>query len=82
MQKMLSNCLSDLSERDETLRKLKGLYMKSIVEASELKAQLSEARISLQNVQSEYYSENKPHTESGGSQSEPAIRLVIDEVGG
>ena len=80
MQRMLNNCLSELSERDETLRKLKGLYMKSIVEASELKAQLSEARISLQNVQSEYYSENKPPTESGGSQSEPAIRLIIDEV--
>ena len=81
LQRMLSNCLSDLSERDETLRKLKGLYMKSIVEASELKTQLSEARKSLQNVQSEYYSENKPPTESSSSQSEPAIRLIIDEVG-
>lgn len=76
LQRMLSSCLSDLSERDETLRKLKGLYMKSIVEASELKTQLSEARKSLQNVQSEYYSENKSPTES-----EPAIRLIIDEVG-
>ena len=75
MQRMLSNCLSDLSERDETLRKLKGLYMKSIVEASELKAQLSEVRRTVQNAQSQHYSENKCTTES-----EPTIRLIIDEV--
>lgn len=84
LQRMLSNCLSDLSERDETLRKLKGLYMKSIVEASELKAQLSEARKSLQKVQSEYYSENKSSPSNVNNPDpgpEPAIRLIIDEVG-
>ena len=84
LQRMLSNCLSDLSERDETLRKLKGLYMKSIVEASELKAQLSEARKSLQNVQSEYYSEIKSSPSNVNNPDpvpEPAIRLIIDEVG-
>ncbi len=82
LQRMLSNCLSDLSERDETLRKLKGLYMKSIVEASELKTQLSEVRKNLQSVQSEHYSENKTslNVNISNSGSEPAIRLIIDEA--
>jgi hypothetical protein len=82
LQRMLSNCLSDLSERDETLRKLKGLYMKSIVEASELKTQLSEVRKNLQSVQSEHYSENKTslNVNISDSGSEPAIRLIIDEA--
>lgn len=81
LQRMLSNCLSDLSERDETLRKLKGLYMKSIVEASELKTQLSEARKSLQSVQSEQYSDIKPSSSKSNTSDEPAIRLIIDEAG-
>lgn len=83
-QRMLSNCLSDLSERDETLRKLKGLYMKSIVEASELKAQLSEVRRTVQTAQSEYYSKitvSPSSANNSDSGSEPAIRLIIDEAG-
>jgi hypothetical protein len=58
--------------------------MKSIVEASELKSQLSEARKSLQNAQSEYYSEIKSSPSNVNNPDpvhEPAIRLIIDEVG-
>jgi len=84
IQKMLSNCLSDLSERDETLRKLKGLYMKSIVEVSELKSQLSEMKRNIQTTQSKHYSENKSSpskVNNPESYPEPAIRLIIDEAG-
>jgi hypothetical protein len=55
--------------------------MKSIVESSELKTQLSEARKSLQSVQSEQYSDNKPSSSKSNTSDEPAIRLIIDEAG-
>jgi len=70
IQKMLSNCLSELSEKDETLKKLKGLYMKSIVEVSELKRQLSEMKRTNQPTQIE--------NQSNQSSSDP-IRLIIEE---
>jgi hypothetical protein len=70
IQKMLSNCLSELSEKDETLKKLKGLYMKSIVEVSELKRQLSEMKRTNQPMQIE--------NQDNQSSSDP-IRLIIEE---
>ena len=70
IQKMLSNCLSELSEKDETLKKLKGLYMKSIVEVSELKRQLSEMKRTNQPTQIE--------NQDNQSSSDP-IRLIIEE---
>jgi hypothetical protein len=78
LQKMLSNCLSDLSERDETLRKLKGLYMKSIVEASELKTQISELKRNVQPTQQFQHKNQDIELSAPLTGSEP-IRLIIEE---
>jgi uncharacterized coiled-coil protein SlyX len=48
----LSACSSDLNARDETIKKLKALYMKSLVDASDLKTQLAELRKQFQDSQS------------------------------
>lgn len=52
---LLESCMSELSERDETLKKLKGLYMKSIVESGELKTQLGEMRQLIQELQTQLF---------------------------
>ena len=54
---VLSNCLSDMNDRDETIKKLKGLYMKSLSNASDLKTQLSEMRKQFQDLQTTRYAE-------------------------
>jgi len=52
---LLESCMSELSDRDETLKKLKGLYMKSIVESGELKTQLGEMRHLIQELQTQLF---------------------------
>ena len=52
---LLETCMSELSDRDETLKKLKGLYMKSIVESGELKTQLGEMRHLIQELQTQIF---------------------------
>jgi hypothetical protein len=52
---LLESCMSELSERDETLKKLKGLYMKSIVECGELKTELGEMRQLIQELQTQLF---------------------------
>ena len=64
---LLTACLSDLSERDETIKKLKSLYMKTIIENGELKTQLTQMRV-----------ENNTEEREEQRQS---IHLHIDEVG-
>ena len=75
LQQMLSTCLSDLRERDETLQKLKGLYMKSIVEVGELKTQISDMRHLVQNAQSQHYASTFVK-----SVNEPANTVVSDDI--
>ena len=53
----LSACLSDLNARDETIKKLKSLYMKSLVDANDLKTELAELRKNFQDLQTRQYSE-------------------------
>ena len=48
---LLTACLSDLSERDETIKKLKSLYMKSIIENGELKTQIAQMRAAMHEMQ-------------------------------
>jgi hypothetical protein len=52
---LLESCMSELSDRDETIKKLKGLYMKSIVESGELKTQLGEMRQLIQDLQTKLF---------------------------
>ena len=52
---LFESCMSDLSDRDETIKKLKGLYMKSIVESGELKTQLGEMRQLIQDLQTQIF---------------------------
>ena len=52
---LFESCMSDLSDRDETIKKLKGLYMKSIVESGELKTQLGEMRQLIQDLQTKLF---------------------------
>ena len=47
--------MTKLSDRDDTLKKLKGLYMKSIVESGELKNQLGEMRQLIQELQTQIF---------------------------
>ena len=58
----LSACSSDLHARDETIKKLKGLYMKSLVDASDLKTQLAELRKQFQDLQSTRFSDQMHRT--------------------
>lgn len=51
----LIECMTKLSDRDDTLKKLKGLYMKSIVESGELKNQLGEMRQLIQELQTQIF---------------------------
>ena len=53
----LSACLSDLNNRDETIKKLKGLYAKSLSDASDLKMQLAEMRKTVQDMQTTRHNE-------------------------
>ena len=53
----LSACLCDLHDRDETIKKLKGLYLKSLIDSNELRTQITDLRNQLQEIQSVRYSE-------------------------
>ena len=67
---LLESCMSELSDRDETIKKLKGLYMKSIVESGELKTQLGEMHQLIQDLQTKLFhshtnqNETKPQTQT------------------
>jgi hypothetical protein len=72
---LLETCMSELSDRDETIKKLKGLYMKSIVESGELKIKLGEMRQQIQELQTQIF-----HFRSEGPEGREAnIKLHIDE---
>ena len=61
---LVETCLSQLSDRDETIKKLKGLYMKSIVEAGELKTKLVEMRQQIQELQTQLFHFRSNHVHS------------------
>ena len=59
----LSECLSDLNARDETIKKLKGLYTKSLSDAGDLKIQLAEMRKTVQDLQTNRHIESNVRNE-------------------
>lgn len=73
---LLETCMSELSDRDETIKKLKGLYMKSIVESGELKTKLGEMRHQIQELQIQlfHFRSNCPEGPEANN-----IKLHIDE---
>lgn len=78
---LLELCMSDLSDRDETIKKLKGLYMKSIVESGELKTQLGELRKQVQELQTQlfYFRTTGSSESSESSEDTHHIKLHINE---
>jgi hypothetical protein len=78
---IIEQCLKDITERDDKLKKTKALYIKSIGETSDLKRQLNELRCQIQEIQGaavkSRHSESEVECISGKS-SDP-IRLIIDE---
>jgi hypothetical protein len=80
---IIEQCLKDITERDDKLKKTKALYIKSIGETSDLKRQMNELRCQIQEIQGAAVKSR--HSGSGsevecisGKSSDP-IRLIIDE---
>jgi hypothetical protein len=71
----LTECISKLNERDETIKKLKGLYMKNIVESAELKSHIGEMRQQLQDLQAELY---RFRTRESNANENGNIKLYIE----
>lgn len=82
---LLEQCLKDVVERDDKLKKTKALYIKSVNECSELKKQIVELRAKIQSIHSDYLTRaTSTHSSSSSSSSsasnENSIRLVIDDL--
>jgi hypothetical protein len=78
---IIEQCLKDITERDDKLKKTKALYIKSIGETSDLKRQMNELRCQIQEIQGAAVKSRHSGSEvecSSGKSSDP-IRLVIDE---
>ena len=81
---IIEQCLKDVTERDDKLKKTKALYIKSIGETSDLKRQLNELRCQIQDLQGtallQSSSDNASNTAGKlDDKSSDPIRLVIDE---
>ena len=84
---IIEQCLKDITERDDKLKKTKALYIKSIGETSDLKRQMNELRCQIQEIQGAVVksksksSRSEPDSKDeiiSGQTSDP-IRLIIDE---
>jgi hypothetical protein len=81
---LVRQCLKDVAERDDKIKKTKALYIKSINESSDLKKQIIELRSQIQAIQGAAFLQQKTAIESAtaanasSSGSEP-IRLIIDD---
>ena len=80
---IIEQCLKDITERDDKLKKTKALYIKSIGETSDLKRQMNELRSQIQEIQGAAVKSRLSGSGSeveciSGKSSDP-IRLVIDE---
>lgn len=82
-KRLLEQCLKDVVERDEKIKKTKALYLKSVNECSALKKQITELRAQLQSMQAsnilKTQSLSEPVRSGTAESSTNAIRLVIDE---
>jgi hypothetical protein len=85
---LVRQCLKDVADRDDKIKKTKALYIKSINEAANLKKTVTDLRAQIQCIQSvamlqqttSTSTTTKPApTESNQSSTENPIRLVIDE---
>ena len=82
---LVRQCLKDVAERDDKLKRTKALYIKSINESADLKKQITELRTQIQSIQSaavlQQQEQQDKVTETASpdtvSASDP-IRLVID----
>jgi hypothetical protein len=83
----IEQCLKDITERDDKLKKTKALYIKSIGETSDLKRQMNELRCKIQEIQGAAILQKSSSSSSSSSSSdirntgklEDPIRLIIDE---
>ena len=78
---IIEQCLKDLAERDDKLKKTKALYIKSIGETSELKRQMNDLRCQIQEIKGAAILQKQTNNDNAicNMTSDP-IRLVIDEV--
>jgi glycosyltransferase involved in cell wall biosynthesis len=67
---LLTACLSDLSERDETIKKLKSLYMKTIIENGELKTQITQMRTAMHEMQTREFNYKRDDNNAKEKQQE------------
>jgi hypothetical protein len=78
ISKLVEQCLKDVVERDDKIRKTKTLYLKSVTECSDLKKQIAELRSQIQSAQSAQSAQSVQSAQSAQVKQDP-IRLVIDE---
>jgi len=77
---IIEQCLKDVTERDDKLKKTKALYIKSIGETSDLKRQLNDLRCQIQELQgAALLQSSSDNTSNTAGKLEDPIRLVIDE---
>ena len=76
---IIEQCLKDITERDDKLKKTKALYIKSIGETSDLKRQLNELRCKIQEIQGAAILQTASSDTHKTGKLEDPIRLVIDE---
>jgi hypothetical protein len=78
---LVRQCLKDVADRDDKIKKTKALYIKSINEAADLKKQIVDMRTQIQSIQSAAVLQQNESvsSSSAGSESITPIRLVIDE---
>lgn len=76
---IIEQCLKDVAERDDKLKKTKALYIKSIGETTDLKRQINELRCQIQEIQgASILQKSSSDIHKTGNLEDP-IRLVIDE---
>jgi hypothetical protein len=80
---VIEQCLKDITERDDKLKKTKALYIKSISETSELKRQINELRCQIQEIRGAAILQSSNDSAASKSKTvgkiEDPIRLIIDE---
>ena len=79
---IIEQCLKDITERDDKLKKTKALYIKSISETSDLKRQINELRCQIQEIKGAAILQSNDGNTCGkiDERSVDPIRLVIDEA--
>ena len=85
---IIEQCLKDITDRDDKLKKTKALYIKSISETSDLKRQMNDLRCKIQEIQGASILQKSSSSSPSPSPSndkhntgkhEDPIRLIIDE---